>query len=189
MLLLDIATIHLGYQFRERVKKDEKSSIRAVQMKDIEETGELNAFDLDRVDAKNAKEEHFVTKGTVLFCSKGNRNIATIVRQDLQSTLAVAPFFLIRPNASIVLPEYLVWYINQKPIQKVLSMHMEGTMLRKINKSALESLEIEIPTLPQQARIAELNNLNRQEQILFGEIAKKRKQLVDFALMQQVLVH
>lgn len=187
MLLKDISLIQLGYQFRARVKKDSRSGIWAVQMKDILENGELDARNLDQVEAKNAKEEHFVTQGAVLFCSKGNRNIATIIRQELSNTLAVAPFFIIRPDITQILPEYLAWYINQKTTQKTLSMYMEGTMLRKLNKSALEVLEIELPSLEQQHRIAELDTLNREEQFLFGEIAHRRKQLIDTALMKQAL--
>ena len=88
-------------------------------------------------------------------------------------------FFILKFDASKILPEFLAWYINQSPAQKYLqSMAKRGSHMPIIGKSEFEDLKIEMPALSVQEKIVKLNNLLQKEINLIELIKEKRNQLV-----------
>ena len=89
---------------------------------------------------------------------------------------------LIRPVD--VLPAYLLWYINLPAIQAALAAQAEGTAVRMISKTALEALEVPVPSRRKQQLIVEVSALATAEQELMEQIARERKRFADGVLMR-----
>src|SRR5712671_3645249 len=54
-------------------------------------------------------------------------------------------FYILRPNADRVDPEYLAWFINQPTTQACLERLQRGSHIKIIPKSAFEELEVVLP--------------------------------------------
>lgn len=86
-----------------------------------------------------------------------------------------------------VLPEFLLWWINQRSSQAYLATRSMGTMIKMISKQGLEDLEVRLPSLEQQAKIAEFFSLSMQEQRLLEELKHLKASYTQRILMRLVL--
>jgi type I restriction enzyme S subunit len=93
---------------------------------------------------------------------------------------------LIRPNQRLVIPEFLLEYLLQKSVQLEIDSLTIGTTQKKLGLSRIESLQIKLPSLIEQQKIAEaLSDVMEAIESLDALIAKKRD--VKQATMQQLL--
>ena len=93
-----------------------------------------------------------------------------------------APMLLIRPHG--VLPEYLSWYLNAPATQAQLAAMAEGTSVRMISAEALKALDVPLPPLAIQRRIAQVAALAEQEQTLLERITTLRQRLTTHFLIK-----
>ena len=81
--LKNIASVHTGYPFRARLEVVEAGNVSVIQMKDIDEYSRLNVSNLVPVSLPEVKDIHLVSRGDVLFRSRGSINTATLVYGEL----------------------------------------------------------------------------------------------------------
>jgi restriction endonuclease S subunit len=81
------------------------------------------------------------------------------------------------------LPAYLCWFINQPFSQAALQSKATGTGGRMIGISAIEDLEVVVPSIDVQQKIIEIHQLSIDEQKLMNALAKKKEVLTDAILM------
>ena len=143
--------------------------------------GQLTKINLDKI-----KEIHVAKPGDLIFRSRGQLTTAAILKDDPGFSIVAAPLFRIRVTDENVIPDYLVWFINQLPAQTYLLSRAKGTALKMISKHAMENIEIELPPLNKQKKIVELAELSEKEQRLMNQLSKKRKQFVSTILLQQI---
>jgi restriction endonuclease S subunit len=181
--LAKIASIQIGYSFRDRLERAESGGIAVIQMKDL--VGDfVSTESLLRANVKDFRESHIAQVGDIFFRSRGVKNTCAMLADDPGSAIVAAPLFRIRVYTPSILPEYLNWYINQPPAQAHLGSHVKGTAQKMISKDALETLEVVIPPLERQKAIVELAVLAEQEQRLMVELAEKRKQYMSARLFE-----
>jgi restriction endonuclease S subunit len=178
--ITDIADIQLGYQFRKKIESADNGTNRVIQIRDFDENHILNKEFLFRVRIDKPVEKYLINKGDVLFLSRGHRNWAAPIVDDLTATIAVSHFFVIRPKQQNVLPEYLAWYINQTPAQEYLhKIARRGTHMPLIPLSAFWGLTVTLPDIETQKKIVEVSRLmEKEKQILFA-LQGKRSQLIN----------
>ena len=111
--------------------------------------------------------------------ARGARNYSLIIDKMPDGVLAAACFFIVRVSNSEVLPEYLWWYLNQAPVEGYLkrfsgrSVHMPV-----VRRAVLESIDIPVPPVNVQKKVADLTALMTKEQDLYKKLAEKRKYLM-----------
>ena len=177
-----VASIRMGYPFRSRLEHDAMGTIAVVQMKDIDDASALHVEDAVRVELADFREHHLIRPGDLVFRSRGRTNSVALVSADIGPAILAAPMLLIRPVD--VLPAYLLWYINLPATQATLAAQAEGTSVRIISKTALEALEMPLPSRRKQQLIVEVSALAMAEQGLLEQIAKERKRLADGVLLR-----
>ncbi|HUZ59663.1 MAG TPA: restriction endonuclease subunit S [Hanamia sp.] len=159
--------------------------IAYLQSKDFDENGHLN-FKLEpELKEDRIAEKHLLEPGDVLFASKGTKNFAAIYEHKNIPAVASTSFFVIRIKEDFkekVLPEYLLWFMNQPVSQKFLKGNAIGTSMVSIPKSVLGELEIFIPGIEKQKAILEINNLHNKEK----NIKKEIDSLIDQKIQQQI---
>lgn len=173
----DIAELRVGYLFRGRVKPDPKGSVRVVQIKDVDADRRIDVAKLDRVTLDNP-ELHLVESGDVLFLSRGHRLYGTVVPQVKPNTIATGYFFILRPKATTVLPEYLAWSLNQPDFQESLKPFHRGSHIPMVSRTDVADLKIHVPPLEVQRQVLLLNELLDRERHLTAVIQEKRSLLV-----------
>lgn len=179
-----IADVQAGYSFRSRLESLEAGAVSVIQMKDLTSSNRVCCDALVKVDMEIPKEHHLLKAGDIVFRSRGLVTNSAILLDTLNAAVLAAPLLRIRCNFSIVMPEYLNWYINQHPAQSYLTSCAEGTALKMISKLSLENLEIVVPSLERQRMISELAALAEREQEIMKKLADKRSQHITGTLLQ-----
>ena len=169
-----IATVSYGVTFRSRVKTTTDGNVRLIQMKDLGDNNLVNLSSTVYVYLPNPKDYQFVRCGDILFRSRGQRTTAALLDRDSERTVVAAPLLRIRSDISRVIPEYLLWYINQPISQVYLTSRSEGTVVNMISKKELEKLEVRLPSIERQRAIIRFFKLAEREQFLLNEIKKKK---------------
>jgi restriction endonuclease S subunit len=176
----EIADIQLGYQFRKKIEPVKDGSNWVIQIRDFNENHILNKEFLSRVSIDAPSKKYLINKGDVLFLSRGHRNWAAPILDNLAATIAVSHFFVIRPKNHIILPEYLAWYINQAPAQEYLHNNARrGTHMPLIPLSAFSELPVALPDIEMQRKIVEISSLMEKENNLLSALQEKRLQLIN----------
>jgi restriction endonuclease S subunit len=181
----NIVEIQHGYQLAGSLKPDPNGSHAIIQIKDIRQNpGDYSQ--LDRINPERNPELYQVSKGDVLFLSRGHKLFAAAIDQDLKNTIVSGYFFILRLKTDNVLPEYLAWYINQNQFQSDMSTYVKGSHMPLISKSDFQELEINIPPIEMQKKIVELARLTEKEKYLVESIQKKRQQLINTILLKAI---
>jgi len=185
--ITEIADVQIGYQFRKKIELDDHGTNRVIQIRDFDENHTLNKEGLSRVRIDKPIEQYLIHRGDVLFLSRGHRNWAAPIIDELQNTVAAGHFFVIKVRNEIILPEYLAWYINQSPAQEYLhNIARRGTHMPLVTLSAFKGLTVEVPDMTTQHRIVELSRLMEREKKLLAELQEKRLLLITAISLQAI---
>ena len=110
--ITEVADIQLGYQFRKKIEPVGDGTHWVIQIRDFNESHLLNKEALSRVRIDKPSEQYLIHQGDVLFLSRGHRNWAAAIVDDLKDTVAVSHFFVIKRKNATILPEYLAWHMS-----------------------------------------------------------------------------
>ena len=178
--ITEIADIQIGYQFRKKIELDDPGTNLVIQIRDFDDNHTLNKDGLSRVRIDKSTEQYLIRRGDVLFLSRGHRNWAAPIIDELQDTVAVGHFFVIKMRNEIILPEYLAWYINQSPAQEYLhNIARRGTHMPLVTLSAFKGLPVDVPDMAIQYKIVGLSRLIEKEKKLLAELQGKRLLLIN----------
>lgn len=185
MLLSEISKISPGYIFRKKPDYSDDGEYRVLRMQDITSDNTIDWSEVARVNVESVKAGDLLKKGDILFRSRGSSHTAIVMDRDEEDVIAVSQFFILRSKED-VLPEYLAWYINQRKAQQYIALCSAGTAIQHINKKALEGLDIPVPSMEAQKKIAELYKLSFIEKALKQRIQQKREQLLNAVMLKAI---
>lgn len=175
--LADICDVSSGFTARARLEEVAGGEL-VLQMRDIGDAPKVDPSGLMRSVFEGAVDRYMVGAGDVVFRSKGERSVAAYLDKDFQSlAVAVLPVMILRMKAA-VLPEYLVWLINQPEAQRHFGGDARSGTIRAVPKASIESLPIDLPDLATQQKIVEIDQLLRREVELSSKLLLLRQQVV-----------
>lgn len=175
----DIADIQIGYQFRKKIETERNGTHQVIQIRDFDETQNLNKEGLCWVKMPHMSEKYSVNKDDVLFLARGHRNFAILIRDPFENTIAASTFYILTIKTKKVIPEYLAWFINQAPAQGYLyNLARRGTHMPLIPKSVFENLKVYVPDIETQKTIVKLSSLTEKEKNLLQNLQDKRTLLI-----------
>jgi hypothetical protein len=188
MRLSKIAKIQSGYISRGKIEPREDGTHFLLQARDVDaERLTYQAGSLVRFSPDLSRKDWVLKTDDVLFMARGTRNYSVLINNIPERALAAACFFIVRVTSDQVLPYYLCWYLNQALVDHYLSRHSgRGVHMPVVRRSVLESIEISIPPLVVQSKIAKLDVLLQKELELIDKLAAKRRELITAACMQAV---
>lgn len=179
MELKQVATINAGYPFRGKIPEVAGSSVVAVQMKNISLTEGIHWSDCLETELTGKREPDYLAEGDILVTARGSHNYAIQIDQTLATTgkqaVAAPHFFVVRLKSQSlkkndILPEFMVWLLNQAPAQRHFEQNAEGTLTKSIRRSVLEEAPVVIPPLAKQRAIIAVANTLREEQRLIQQL-------------------
>ncbi len=177
----NLAEIQIGYQLRTKPEGDDAGEVLLIQLKDINASRtQLELSDKTvRFDPERGITKQLLNEGDILFMGKGSKPFACPVRNLPGPAVATGMFFILRPDAQRILPEYLAWALNREQIlRKMLIASGTGVAMPVIRRSVLETLSIPLPPLAIQQKIGALLKLSNEEQKLMNTLAKQKKTLM-----------
>lgn len=155
-----------------------RGDVLYLQVKHFDDFGQLQTTLFPDLFADDIPERHLLKPGDVLFAAKGTKNFAAIYESHNRPAVASTSFFVIRIKDENVLPEYLVWFLNNHAVRTILKEQAIGTSMASISKTVLEGLEINIPNTEMQNKILQIAKLKDREKILKQKIdSLKEKQI------------
>lgn len=186
MRIGNACTILTGYTSRGRLQSAEQGGLRVLQLGDVSPDGHVNPDHLTRVAFDDLPERYLVGGGDVIFRSRGEPNIAVALDDRfVERVVAVLPLFVLRPKPEIILSKYLAWMINQPSSQRHFDRVSRGTTMRMVPRSALEILEVSVPSIETQRRIVAIDALAERERFLTILAANKRRTITGKVLCDQ----
>ncbi len=174
-LLKNIAAVQTGVYAKPIIKGE----VFYIQARHFDHNHQFNLNTTPDLGIDNKITKHFLQTGDVLIASKGNDHFAVLYKGIIKPAVASSMFIVIRLHKkNNLLPEFLVWFINQKQIQTLLHGSAKGTSIPSISISTLADLEIPIPSIEKQKSILKIYDLWQEEIKLKTKIESlKEKQI------------
>lgn len=185
--LHEIAEVRMGVTLRGRdaTRPDPNGSCRLIRIGDLSDDGELIGEDLLQFEpGEDLKPDHFLRPGDILFPNRGTRTTAYVFDLSLPRVLAGAQFFLLRLDSGQVNPDYLAWFLRTEPAAAHFALRRKGTNVQTLQRADLLELEVPLPCLDRQGKIAETVALGLKERQLAIELAHKKA-----AYFQRLMLH
>jgi restriction endonuclease S subunit len=173
--LSDLATIAAGYPLRGAVDALPEGDVAVIQMGDVSAEGGIDWYNVSRVTLPRSRDESYLRKGDVIFTTRGARNFALAI-DDIQGQAVCSPhFFVIRimPQWNL-LPEFLAWQINQRPVQEYFQREATGSFILNIRRDVMEATPIAFPDLAKQHSIVALADTALAESAALNRLIKNR---------------
>ncbi|EJI87062.1 hypothetical protein AEST_01030 [Alishewanella aestuarii B11] len=182
MKLKQIATINAGYPFRGKIPEVPGAAMVAVQMKDVSLTEGIRWSDCLETELTGKREPDYLTTGDILVAARGSHNYAVQVDQALatigKQAVAAPHFFVISLKKKDILPEFLVWLLNQTPTQRYFEQNAEGTLTKSIRRSVLEDVPVVVPPLAKQRAIISMAATLRDEHKLIQKLVSNGERMM-----------
>jgi restriction endonuclease S subunit len=178
----DVARVWTRYPFRKKVETEEGGDIVFVQIKDIDGTEGASGTGTIMLRSEGGKyDKYLLQKGDLLFQSRGSRHPVAVVETGIRG-IAATGLHVIRPDMDRVMSSYLAWWLNHPQSQaKLIRDVARGTYIPFISKSELDAFLVALPALAVQARIVEVDRLQRLERKLGAQLEQLNQQLADAA--------
>lgn len=185
--LSQIAHITAGHAFRGAIPERSDGNGYAIQIRDIDEDGQVDWDGIVRTDISGRKTPDWLQKGNIIFAARGPRNLASYI-PALDRPVVCAPHFFritLEPNDQVH-PGFIAWQLNQGPVQRYFRQSAEGSAQVSIRRTLLEQTPLTLPPLEQQITVTKLAKKALQEKLLLTQLIKNRHRQLD-AVTQNLL--
>lgn len=179
MRLAGIATITAGHPFRGKIPEKSGGGVYVVQMKDASPENGICWDSVIETELTGKKQPDWLMKGDMLFAARGSHNYAVMIDQDRGQVVSAPHFYILRVKAQTLLPEFLVWQFNQKPLQNYFDSVAEGSVTKSVRRSILEKTEITVPPIEKQKQILGLHETLLREKKLCTELIGNADKLMN----------
>jgi restriction endonuclease S subunit len=186
ILLKEIADIKAGYSFRETIPVSENGNYRVIQIKDVDYRGFVSSDDLVKAAVDSIKPEYLTLRGDVLFTSRGANRRAATIDETAAGAIFVSQLYALKIKTDTVIPEYLAWYLNQRPAQDFFEANASGSYIQNIRHDVLAQLPVILPPVETQRRIIKIYRLGLREREVAEKILEKRRQVVEKTLLELI---
>ncbi|THK41192.1 restriction endonuclease subunit S [Methylophaga sp. SB9B] len=173
ILLKDVLDISAGYPFRKKVEPVHKG-VPVIQLKDVDLREGLNVKDLTLTELPYRAPSEWVENEDILFIAKGSQTFAVLVKGLEEQAVCTPHFFHLKVKSTQVLPAYIVWLLNQAPMQQYFDQVSEGKYSKLIKKSSLQNISLKLPALSIQEQIVSLSEDMQTQTKALEDIHKQR---------------
>ena len=150
-----------------------KKDYNVISLKSFNENGYYDhSFVEEFVANEEIKEENLLQKGDILVRLR-EPNIAVYIDRDYEDTIISSLAAVIRIKSNNVNPLFLTNYLNSSLTKKQL--YSQGTAIAMLNIKSLEEVEIILPTLEIQKKVAEIQALSFNEIKLLNQLIEEKQ--------------
>lgn len=157
--LNDLAEVHTAVVFRDQAPQEHpEGNVRALAIRNVVSSTPVSWKELPRVVVAEKYRTNCLQAGDVVIPSRGDYYRAWLFTGADLPVLPVGQLNVIRPVAELD-AGYLVWFLNLPTTGTKLKQMLTGTSIKALTKTALQTLEVDLPDMECQRRIAEIAEL------------------------------
>lgn len=159
-----------------------------LQLKHFKENGEFMDGIIPELPLNGQIEKHLLSDGDIVFSAKGSNNFAALIKFN-NPCVASSTFLVIRLKDEYrtkILPEYLVWFMNNLKTQEWIKAKARGSSIQSVSKTDLLDLEITIPPIEKQKKILIVDSLHKKEQGILKKIQSLKEQYIQYNLISVI---
>ena len=189
ILLKHLAQLNSGFTIRESIDYLEYGEVKAVQIKDLsKQSHQIDTDLLTGIEWRYDSKPQYLSHNAILLTSRGEL-AAYLFKGDIEDkVVAINSFIIINIIEETVLPEFMVWYLNNAIAAKnYFSSVSRGSSLPITTVGALKELPVTIPTLAQQKEIVQ-RHLHAQREKQYLEQLIQLRHEYNNALAEQLLM-
>lgn len=184
--LSDLASIRTAVVIRgQALQENANGNVRALAIRDLVASKPLHWQELPKVLVEERYLSHCLKPGDVVLPSRGDYYKAWMFKTADEPIFPVGQLNVITPYSELD-AQYLVWYLNQRSTQTQMGKMLTGTSIKALTKTALMTLEVEVPPLAVQKHIAELEHTTQQISAIRHRLNELDKIEIDY-LTNQIL--
>jgi hypothetical protein len=159
-----VASVRLGYPFRGSIPEVPSGSVSVIQTRNVFQGMPVDYSRLLTTELDTRREPEWLQNLDLLFVSRGSKNFVVLISNPPPRTICSPHFYVLRVKDSArLLPEFLVWQLNQLPAQTYLRQSAEGSAQLSIRRAVLEGISIRVLPLVQQRSVLQLVNAAEAE--------------------------
>lgn len=186
MKLGDISTIRTGLVLsrkQARGPSEKRIPYKLLNLRSIDPKGYIDTDQLDVFEASEKLTTDYLTcEGDVLV--RMSAPYTAVLIDKYTSGLVISSYFIIiRCNREKILPGYLCRLLNTEAEKHRIYENTFGNVLSSIKATYFSNLEIVLPTIDKQRKIAEINELAKREVKLLHKLAETKekyyRQIID----------
>ncbi len=154
--LKNVADVFRG---KSVTSKDEEGNIAVINISNISETG----IDYEKLDVTYDEERkaarYLLEDGDVLIATKGFAVKVAVYEKQPRMVIASSNLCVVRPNTKLINGTYLKLFLESEIGMKLLKSLQRGTAIVNINYQDICELEVPVPPIDEQMKIAEEYNV------------------------------
>ncbi|WP_338846470.1 hypothetical protein V8J88_22320 [Massilia sp. W12] len=155
--LHELISVRCGLTCRSALVPDPDGNLLLLQLKDAYPGHDWQDGPPIRVRAADLPRPYLLSAGDFIFRARGVRHFLLPAPVFTLPLACVSPLMSVRIlDSRLLLPEYLLWYVNTDYAQSQLMASPHRTGRLQLRTRALLELELPLPSLPRQAEIVEL---------------------------------
>lgn len=180
MKLGDIALVRSGLVLGRKQAR-EKTGYRypLLNLKCIHPSGYIDTTLCDIFDSVEPLNLEYLTHTDDVVIRLTAPYTAVLITDGLEGYVIPSSFVVVRANKSMLLPEYLFWFINSQSVKREISEGAVSNMLGAVKPRFFADFDVDELPLPHQRALAELNGLAHRETRLLAELAAEKEKYYD----------
>lgn len=174
----DIAQLQFGLY----TKPTENGSAAYLQAKQFDDWGNQSKKVDTFIQINQKNESHLLEEGDILLVGKGMRNFAWTYHRSFGPAMASSIFFVIKPDRSKVIPDFLTTLFNMPETQSQFQTLGAGSSIPSIRKSELEAFAVKLPSLELQEKTIAIKQLYYKDMDLSRQILSEKQKVYKAAI-------
>ena len=181
-----IAALVTGATLRGQPSYSSSPNASLMQLGDLGRDGDIQ-FDSMMPFIMEKQFERFVAKvGDLVFRGRGAGIAVAVIPEGHRPIIVASPLMIIRPDHKQVNPDYLAWALTTEDARRHYAQYASGSAIIGIGKRDLETLEIHLPALQTQLKLAKFKKLQEQEALLMSRHQVVRAKLVEALISSSI---
>lgn len=178
MKLDELATVKTGLVTARKQAKNPSDMIakyRQLNLKAINSRGYIDEEFLEEFLANERLRAEYLTQPGDIVVRLTTPYTAVLIDETLSGLVIPSHFVIIRSNGKKIIPEYLYWLLNTEKVKSELQQNISSTVIGTIKPTSYANFDIEVLTIEEQKKIAELNLLAKKELCLLDQLMGQKE--------------
>lgn len=173
-----MATISTGLvtaRKQDRMPGKDSLKYKMLNLKAVNDEGYIEDSLLEDFWAKERLKSGYLTQAGDIVVRLTTPFTAVLIDKEHTGFIIPSHFVVIRTDSRQILPEYLNWFLNADRVRQELHQNLSSTMIGTVKPKVYACLEIDLITLEEQKKIAELYRLSKKELRLLEQMRVQKE--------------
>lgn len=151
-------------------------------LKSINNDASINLDYLEQFQSKEILKNEYLSNCGDIVVRLSYPHTAVLIDENTKGLLIPSHFAIIRCDTNKILPDYLVWLLNNKKMNKKISLSTSTSKLGTIRSSFFSELEIYPISIQNQYKLGQLNELAIKELELIARLKEEKQKYYAFLI-------